>query len=397
MSFSKILKNKLGRVTSSGKYIAEIDGLRFLAIVPVVLFHVRNHLLVKTAGLYAVSPETEWSARLTSHGYYGVHLFFVISGFVLALPFAAHYLQGKSPVTLKQYYLRRLTRLEPPYIIWLLICFGLFVIARKGSARELSPHLTAGLFYVHSIVYGTHNVLNLVTWSLEIEIQFYLLMPLLAKVFTLRDKVRRRSLITTAIVALIIIQSLFFDGGRLSLSILNFLQFFLVGFLLADVYLLDWNERPTQQLRWDVVSLFGWPAFVLLLGWPDWSHILLPFLIFWLYYSVFRGVYSRRLLTLPIITVIGGMCYTIYLIHFQLISFAGRLFMPIKVSDHFFINYLLTLTVFLPFLIIASICYFFYVEKPCMQRDWPRRLRFKLRALFRNQNKLDKLIVPSSD
>ena len=56
-------------------------------------------------------------------GFRGVELFFVISGFILGLPFAAHYLKGAAPVSLRKYYLRRLTRLEPPYIVALLVLF----------------------------------------------------------------------------------------------------------------------------------------------------------------------------------------------------------------------------------------------------------------------------------
>jgi peptidoglycan/LPS O-acetylase OafA/YrhL len=390
------LLHKLSRVTSSGRYIPEIDGLRFLAIMPVVLFHVRNSLLVKSGSSYALPPETDWLARLTVHGHYGVQLFFVISGFVLALPFASHLLQAAPAVKLRSYYFRRLTRLEPPYVICLLICFGLFVLLGKGSPQNLFPHLAAGLFYSHSLVYGTNNILNLVTWSLEIEIQFYLLVPVLAMLFIIRGKALRRGVLIFTCLVLVISQSLFFPAeGRLSLSILNFLQYFLIGFLLADVYLCDWNETPRHQLRWDIVSLIGWPLLILLFEWPRVTSLLMPFMLFWLYYSIFRSVYVRRLLTRPLLTVIGGMCYTIYLIHFQLISFVGRLFSPLKISDHFFVNFLLELPIFLLILALASVAFFACVERPCMRKDWPIRLRLKLQSLVMPQTKLEKPVTPS--
>ena len=388
--------HKLSRVTSSGKYIPEIDGLRFLAIMPVVLFHVRNSLLVKSGASYALPPETDWLAGLTAHGHYGVQLFFVISGFVLALPFAAHHLKGAPAVKLKSYYLRRLTRLEPPYVLCLLICFGLFIWLGKGTLQTLFPNLAAGLFYSHSLVYGTHNPLNLVTWSLEIEIQFYLLVPLLTGLFAIREKWQRRGLLIFACLVLVIGQSLFFPAeGRLALSILNFLQYFLIGFLLADVYLSDWQESPRHQLRWDAVSLIGWPLLLWLFAWPNLTSLLLPFMLFWLYYSVFRSRHVRRLLTLPLLTVIGGMCYTIYLIHFQVISFVRQLFSPLKISEHFSVNFLLELPIFLFILAIMSIAFFVSIERPCMRKDWPARLRLKLRAWVMPGPKLEKPVAPT--
>jgi peptidoglycan/LPS O-acetylase OafA/YrhL len=390
------LLHKLTRVTSSGKYIPEIDGLRFLAITPVVLFHLRNFLVVKSGDAYAVSPETDWVAQLTSYGHYGVELFFVISGFVLALPFAAHYLQAAPGVKLKSYYLRRLTRLEPPYVLWLLVCFCLFILINKSSVGALLPHLATGLFYSHSLVYAKPNILNLVTWSLEVEIQFYLLVPLLAKLFTIRGKTRRRGLLLLLCLCLVISEALFITtAGRLSLSILNFLEYFLIGFLLADVYLCDWNEAPAHHVKWDVASLVGWPLLIGLFAWLRAISLVLPFMLFGLYYSVFRSVHVRRLLTQRLLTVIGGMCYTIYLIHFQLISFVGWLFPPVKVSDHFSINYLLELLIILPVLALFTVVFFVCVERPCMKKDWPARLRLKLRGLLMPQTKLEKSAMTS--
>ena len=384
----------LSRVTTSGRYIPEIDGLRFLAIMPVVLVHVRNFLLVKNEISPVAVAETDWLAHLTAHGHYGVQLFFVISGFVLALPFAAHALQAAPPVRLKSYYLRRLTRLEPPYVLCLLICFGLFIVIGKASAVELLPHLATGLTYSHSLVYGTHNPLNLVTWSLEVEIQFYLLVPALALLFNIRRKAYRRAWLVFICVVAVTMQGFLMPAeSRLSLSILNFLQYFLMGFLLADVYLCDWNEAPVYHRRWDVVSFAGWPLLLLLFEWPRATAIVLPFLLFWLYYAGFRGVYFRYLLTRPLLTVTGGMCYTIYLIHFQVISFVGRLFPPVRVSSRFFINYLFLLPAFLVIIGSASVVYFVCVEKPCMRRDWPQRLREKLQSWMMPKTEIEKPVA----
>lgn len=110
--------NYLQRITSSGKFIPEIDGLRFLAILSVVLFHINGliliydkHVINKNNIIY------NFINYILSHCYLGVPLFFVISGFILSMPFANYYLKGQNKPELKKYFVRRLTRLEPPYIL----------------------------------------------------------------------------------------------------------------------------------------------------------------------------------------------------------------------------------------------------------------------------------------
>jgi peptidoglycan/LPS O-acetylase OafA/YrhL len=108
----------LSRETSSGRFIPEMDGLRFVAIGMVILFHLNGYLAAKaTFPQYSLMAQSDWLARIALVGFRGVELFFVISGFILGLPFAAHHIEGAPPVNLRKYYLRRLTRLEPPYIV----------------------------------------------------------------------------------------------------------------------------------------------------------------------------------------------------------------------------------------------------------------------------------------
>ena len=116
----KITK-KLARETASNAFIAEIDGLRFIAIFSVIFYHLADFVRVKTGHAW---QENELSLFL-SHGYFGVPLFFAISGFVIALPFATKALSHEPAPSLKRYFLRRLTRLEPPYLINLLLVFFL--------------------------------------------------------------------------------------------------------------------------------------------------------------------------------------------------------------------------------------------------------------------------------
>src|SRR5262245_10743057 len=94
----------------------------------VVLLHSRWRL----NGLHALPLENVFDLFI-AQGRYGVQLFFIISGFILALPFAAERLAGARPVRLKAFYLRRLTRLEPPYFLVLTIFFLLGSTTHLGK------------------------------------------------------------------------------------------------------------------------------------------------------------------------------------------------------------------------------------------------------------------------
>ena len=99
------------RITSSGKFIPEIDGLRFIAITGVVLFHLNYYYTANT-----IQYDRSFFSPVKSillHGYLCVSLFFVISGFILGMPFARFHILKESPVDLKKYFFRRLLSLTP--------------------------------------------------------------------------------------------------------------------------------------------------------------------------------------------------------------------------------------------------------------------------------------------
>lgn len=135
----------LSRRTTSGQLITEIDGLRFFSIALVVLFHLEGYVAGASRVQYAVGSYENPLRYLLHHGNQGVELFFIISGFVLALPFAAHQLTGGRKVNLPAYFTRRLTRLEPPYplavpgtFVTMNVVRGLeWPSARSGAARAL--------------------------------------------------------------------------------------------------------------------------------------------------------------------------------------------------------------------------------------------------------------------
>jgi len=374
------------RVTSSGGFVPEIDGLRFIAIGGVVLFHLLVSLAFKAPLAYALPASGNVVADVGRVGFRGVELFFVISGFILASPFASARLLGKSPVPLGSYFLRRLTRLEPPYMLCMV---GLYLIrASAGGAAALLPHLGASLIYCHNVLFHADNPVNNVAWSLEIEVQFYILVPLLAHIFSIRSRALRRGIIVGVMLASAVNAWLFIaPGSILYLSIVRFLHFFLGGFLLADIYLLDWRGRPALRPAWDAVTLAGWPLLVALLNIPGnsaaagFAAAAFPFLVLLLYVAVFRGRITNGIMTNPWITTIGGMCYTIYLLHNPILgAIIGRT-ASIVPAGSYTLNVFAQALMAVPPMLALSALYFVAIERPCMRRDWARRLMERVRAL----------------
>jgi peptidoglycan/LPS O-acetylase OafA/YrhL len=253
----------------------------------------------------------------------------------------------------------------------LLICFTLLVLA-GGSARALGPHLGASLIYLHSAWYGQPSAINPVAWTLEVEVQFYCLAPLLAMVYRIRSRVARRAILAGAVLLAGSVQTLCWGGpARARLSILFAIQFFLMGLWLADVYVVDWNQRPASHWRWDVVSLLCWPLIFVPGDLQVW--IFLPFLILAVYIAAFQGVIFKRMFRNPAVTTLGGMCYTIYLFHYQLIPGVLRFSGPWRLGGGLDTYCALQLAIYAPILLLVSGVYFVFVERPCMARDWPRR------------------------
>lgn len=89
-----------------------------------------------------------------------------------------------------------MTRLEPPYFISLFVCAAAQYVTAHRGFRDMWPHLLASFFYLHNLIFGAFaGAVNGVAWSLEVEIQSYFLVPLLALVFAIGDARLRRTVI----------------------------------------------------------------------------------------------------------------------------------------------------------------------------------------------------------
>lgn len=367
--------SNLRRVTRDGSWIPEIDGLRFIAIFSVLLFHMAGELANRSGHLIAVEPRYHFLLWMIGNGDRGVRLFFVISGMILAMPYARQYLAGGKKVSLRKYYLRRVTRLEPPYLLAMLLFTVMVATYTRGHLEpHYARHAVASALYLHTVAYGTASIINPVTWSLEVEIQFYVVAPLIMKLFRIPGKLARRTVMLVGILALGLVQSAWHPGVIYRVGILFYLQYFLAGLLLADIFVLDLAKMRTSWL-WDLAAIF---SLAVMLG-PDHNlfaaHVVLPFTFALLCLAAMRSVLFRRLVSTSWVAVLGGMCYSIYLLHFALIAVFFKLTRhAISPKVDFLGNYLIQWVLMgVPVLLLCTLFYVL-VERPCMDPQWPSKL-----------------------
>jgi peptidoglycan/LPS O-acetylase OafA/YrhL len=158
-----------------GTRLAFIDALRGIAAVSVVLFHARegDHI----PALQRALPG--FAVYVIEQGFLGVPVFFVLSGFVIALS-----LDGKD-MTLGnagRFFLRRSLRLDPPYWVAIALAVGFGVLANHVvQGREIEqftvPQVLAHLVYAQDLL--GYKDANTVFWTLCLEVQFYVVFALL--------------------------------------------------------------------------------------------------------------------------------------------------------------------------------------------------------------------------
>jgi peptidoglycan/LPS O-acetylase OafA/YrhL len=153
--------------------IPEVESLRGIAIALVVLYHVD----ILTGGQALATPgQTSLLGAFLHGGHTGVSLFFVLSGFLLARPFLAE-AAGGARVARRSYFARRALRILPLYVV-------VVVIASIRCAVQPAD-LLRGIPYLLFLNAFPHATTQLVPysdpwWSLATEVQFYLLLPVVA-------------------------------------------------------------------------------------------------------------------------------------------------------------------------------------------------------------------------
>ena len=151
--------------TASASYRPDIDGLRTVAVVPVVLFH---------AGIPYVSG-----------GFIGVDVFFVISGFLITGIIGRELAEGRFSIL--EFYRRRARRIFPALTVvgFATIAVGYFILTPKeylnlGSSAATIAAFSSNFYFWKLVSYFDPGIQPLLhTWSLAVEEQYYVFFPLL--------------------------------------------------------------------------------------------------------------------------------------------------------------------------------------------------------------------------
>ena len=289
-------------------YRPDIDGLRAIAVLAVVLYH------FDVPGL--------------SGGFIGVDVFFVISGFLIGgLLWAEVTETGR--VALSRFYLRRFRRLAPAFFVMiLLVSVAAWVWFLPFELREFGKSLVAATVYLSNVQFfreagyfdiGADEKLLLHTWSLAVEEQFYVFLPIFMLLLA-----RIRSMLVpllAGMTAVSLIACIWLTPSNPTAT------FFLFPFraweLLTGVLLAIWGQ--SKHSRWAFHPMLSWVGLALILwgvvmikagtSFPGWQ-VMIPVLgtLLLLANGLNENPVNNVLRSAPMVFV-GLISYSLYLWH----------------------------------------------------------------------------------
>ncbi|MDQ6480935.1 acyltransferase [Dyadobacter sp. LHD-138] len=197
-------------------HIPSLDYLRGFAAIAVCLFHFSDKL--------DYLPGINLFKQVFSYGHFGVEVFFMISGFVIPLSmYAGNYTLQKISIFMK----KRLTRIEPPYLICALLALFLNYLTTINptySGKPFTLDIPQLLYHVGYLnTFTDKDWLNPVFWTLAIEFQYYLLIAL---IFPLINSKNNLIWISTLLIFNILS---FYSNRNL---VFNFSVYFTVGIVI---------------------------------------------------------------------------------------------------------------------------------------------------------------------
>jgi peptidoglycan/LPS O-acetylase OafA/YrhL len=158
--------------------INELDGLRGMAILAAVLYHYANNLINADASKFNLFLKS-----ITQFFYTSIDMFFILSGFLLGGILLKN---KKSKNFFKTFYLRRIYRILPLYLLLLILVFLICSLGiGKGTSWWFNADIPFWIYFtfLQNIFMGIKDVMGnswlSPTWSLGVEEQFYLLISFL--------------------------------------------------------------------------------------------------------------------------------------------------------------------------------------------------------------------------
>jgi peptidoglycan/LPS O-acetylase OafA/YrhL len=358
------------RPAASPSRLAGIDGLRAIAALWVVLFHVRAFSGARLGGVPGLD-------LLVRSGSAGVSLFLVLSGFCLSIPFAAGRQQRFAA---GRFLVRRCWRLLPAYYASLLVivlvtavwggALGLEQYGGAGMAAQVAAHATM----THTFFPGTFYALNGAYWSLGLEWQLYLLLPLMvlaARRWGVRPVVLAAIGVNVAyriVLALLSARGVVAHGSLLDTAVLPNLApgrcaEFALGLVAAELYAGGGIRVWAARLR--PAPLLLVPLALLAVGDPL-SHLVFGAVFFVLVATVLaQDNVVARLASWRPLAALGAMSYSLYLVHQPMVQAGAHLLHGAGMSPGRSFVALLGL---LPVVLVAARLLFVSVERRTLTR-----------------------------
>ncbi len=313
------LRSSKSNLFATQNYRPEIDGLRAVAVLPVILFH------------------SGWT--LFSGGYVGVDIFFVISGYLITTILLRDKLD--KTFSISKFYMRRARRILPLLFAVMTVCIpAAWFLMLPWELNNFSQSLVSTTLFTSNILFwqemgyfqmGTELKPLLHTWSLAIEEQFYLFFPF---VFIFFGYVKRTRLLL-AIIPICLLSLLVSEWGSVYHPTANFwlipsrIWELLMGAICA-IILSKWELKENN-----IIALLGMVFIVIsivlfneITRWPS-LYTLLP-VVGSSMVILFAGKYTyvSRLLSIRLLVGIGLLSYSAYLWHQPLFAF-GKLYSEI--------------------------------------------------------------------
>jgi peptidoglycan/LPS O-acetylase OafA/YrhL len=342
----------------------DIDGLRAVAVLSVVLFHlgVSTHL---------------------SGGFVGVDVFFVISGYLITGVLQAEVDSGR--LSIAEFYNRRVRRIFPALFVVHLFCLiASAIVLFPDEARGVGRDVLWSLAFVSNVVFaragGYFNQSSQVapllhTWSLSVEEQFYIVLPLLLLVMS-----RLPRWLRLAILAALTVLS--FAAAEWALGVDARRAFYLMQYRAWELLLgslLALGAVPRVRAKWfcEVLGVLGlglilWAVFKIDDNTPFPGYWALPPCLGTLaiLYSGANGeTLTARLLSLPPLRWVGLVSYSLYLWHWPLIALYNARYVGLNNRAR---------AVILLLALLASVVSYRYVERPFRQKPYRRSTRATL-------------------
>jgi len=374
-------------------YLDSLTGLRGLAALWVAVWHVWG-FAGRPVYRFDLWGTTVDLTPLVRTGWAGVDVFFVLSGFVLGLAYCQAWLGNRPPIRTREYFRRRLLRVLPAY--WVQIVVLLLILLLTGVTLPATGDVLTQLLMVHNLFGDPSTQLNPVYWTLPVEFDFYLLLPLLAFLFVPR---RWLWLLLLSVLLVVLYRYGLFRYAVHELPVsqkvwwLNQLpgrlDQFVSGMAGAWLYSLAREKGFRQSLiyRWRIALLLAGLTGMALLAW--FIHITQPIgavnvegLTYWgghwslfVWHSLF-GVcialvvlaaalgLTDKLLANRGIMYLGIISYSLYLWHFPLVKWLHEAKLPLLLPDAPLANGLLWAA--LPVLLVSSLSYWL-VERPFLR------------------------------